>query len=95
MKNEYDVTVNDWFPVKNGNFMVRIKDKEGVDDEGISKKIISPPLLSKSFILSHSKRLLNDVISALDGFKTHKIHYSDTNSVYIYNIDYEILKTKG
>ena len=38
MKNEYDDSVIEWFPLKNGNIIVKIKDKEGVDDEGISKK---------------------------------------------------------
>ena len=38
MKNEYDESVVEWFPLKNGNIMVILKDKEGVDDEGISKK---------------------------------------------------------
>ena len=41
MKNEHDESVIEWFPLKNGNIMVRIKDKEGVDDEGISKKVNS------------------------------------------------------
>ena len=39
MKNEYDESDIERFPLKNGNFMVKLKDKEGADDEGISKKI--------------------------------------------------------
>ena len=38
---------------------------------------------------------MKDVILALDGFKHNKIYYGDTDSVYIHNDDYEILKTKG
>ena len=38
---------------------------------------------------------MNDVISALDGFKNNKIYYEDTDSIYIHNDDYEVLKTKG
>ena len=95
MKNEYDDSVIEWFPLKNGNIMVKIKAKEGVDDEGISKKVNSQPCQLGSFILSHSKRLMNDVISALDGFKNNKIYYEDTDSIYIHNDDYEVLKTKG
>ena len=95
MRNEYDGSVIEWFPLKNGNIMVKIKDKVGVDDEGISKKVNSQPCQLGSFILSHSKRLMKDVILALDGFKNHKIYYGDTDSVYIHNDDYEILKTKG
>ena len=94
MKNEYDDSVVEWFPLKNGNNMVKIKDKEGVDDEGISKKVNSQPCQLGSFILSHSKRLRNDVILALDGFKNNKKFYTDTDSIYIHNDDYEILKTK-
>ena len=36
MKYEYDESVTEWFPFKNGNIMVKIRDKEGVDDGGIS-----------------------------------------------------------
>ena len=75
--------------------MVTIKDKEGVDDEGISKKVNSQPCQLGSFILSHSKRLMNNVIFALNGFKNNKIYYGDTDSIFIHNDDYEILKTKG
>ena len=74
--------------------MVKIKDKEGVDDEGISKKVNSQPCHLGSFKLSHSKMLMNDVILALDGFENNKIYYGDTDSIYIHNKDYEILSTK-
>ena len=75
--------------------MVNIKDKESVDDEDISKKVNSQPCYLGSLILSHSKRLMNDVILALDGFKNNKIYYRDTDSMYILDDDYEISKTKG
>ena len=95
MKNEYDDSVIEWFPLMNGNIMVKIKDKEGVVDEGVSKKVSSQPCQLGSFILSHSKRLMNDVISALGGFKSNQIYYGDKDSVYIHNDYYEILKAKG
>ena len=38
MKNEYDESLIEWFSLKNGNIMVKIEDKESVDDGGISKK---------------------------------------------------------
>ena len=40
MENKYDDSVEEWFPFKNSNIMVKIKNGEGVDDEGISKKLI-------------------------------------------------------
>ena len=39
MKNEYDESVIEGFSLKNGNIMVKVKYKECVDDEGVSKKI--------------------------------------------------------
>ena len=68
MKNEHDESVIEWFHLNNGNIMVKIKDNEGVDDEGISKKVNSQQFHLSCFILSHSKRLIKDVILALEGF---------------------------
>ena len=75
--------------------MVKIQDHDGVDDNAISKKINSQPFQFGSCILSHSKRLMNDVILALDGFKNNKIYYGDTDSVYIHKDDYNVLIAKG
>ena len=75
--------------------MVNIVDHEGVDDNGISKKINSQPFQFGSTILSHSKGLMNDVILALNGFKNNKIYYGDTDSVYIQKNDYNILDENG
>ena len=66
--NEYDDSVIERFPLKNENIMLKRKDKEGVEDEGISKKVNCQPCQKGWVILSHSKRLMNDVILALDGF---------------------------
>ena len=95
MKNEYDESVIEWFALKDGNIIVKIRDKEGVDDEGLSKKFISQAWRLGSFELSHSKILMNDVILALGGFEKYKIYYGDTGSKYMHNNDYEILNTKG
>ena len=91
---EYDNQLKELFPIKNGNIIVKIQDHDGVDDNGYGKKIISPPCLLCSFLLSHSKRLLNDVILGKDGFKNNKIYYSCTDSIYIHKNYHDILKTK-
>ena len=93
MKNEHTEPAVKWFPLKNRNFVAKIKDKEPVDAGGISNKVISPPCHLVSFILSlsHSKRLKNDLLMALDGFKNKKLYYGGTDSVYIHNDD--LLKT--
>ena len=38
---------------------------------------------------------MSDVILALDGFQNNNIYYGDTDSVYIHNDGFEVLKTKG
>ena len=43
MKNEYDESVIDWFRLKKGKIMVGRKNKEGVDDDGISKSVNFQP----------------------------------------------------
>ena len=93
MKNEYDESVIEWFPLKNGNIKVKMKDKESVDDEGISKNVISQACHVGFLKISHSKRVMNEVILALDGFRISKRYYGDNDSVYIHNDVYEILKT--
>ena len=52
--------------------MVKTKDKEQVDDEGISKKFNSRPCQIVLDLLLQSKSLLNDVLLALDGLKKNK-----------------------
>ena len=87
MKNEYGDSIIEWFPLKNIIIMVKKKDEDGVDDECISKKYNSQPCQLGSFLLSHSKTLMNDVLWALDGFKNNKIYYGDTDTIYIHNND--------
>ena len=49
-----------------------MKDHDGVYDNRYSKKRNCQPCQLGSFILSHSKRLMNNVIFSLDGFKDKK-----------------------
>ena len=72
--------------------MVKIADHEGVDDNGYSKTSTSQPCHLGAFTLSHSKRLINDVVSALGGFKDHKKYCFDADSGYIHKNNYEVLK---
>ena len=74
--------------------MVGIKNREGADDGVISKGNFSQPLQLGSYISSHSKRILNDVIVTINRFENNKIYYGDTDSIHTHNDDYEILKTK-
>ena len=95
MKTGYDDRVKEYILLKNGNYLVNVKDRDGVDDNGVSKKVNSQPFQFGSLILSYSKRLMNDVMLPLDGFKNNKIYYGDMDSVYFHKNDYNILIEKG
>ena len=84
MRENFDDRINEWFPLKNGNFIVKLEDDEGVDDYDKAKSINTMPSHFGSEMLSHSKRLMNDVINQIDGFYNSNIYYTDTDSLYIH-----------
>ena len=68
--------------MKNGKLKVKLEDDEGVDDYDKAKSVKTMPSHFGSFILSHSKRLMDDVINQIDGFYNLSIYYTDTDSLY-------------
>ena len=78
-EKKFDDRVNEWFPLKNGNLQVKLKDDEGVDDFDKEKSVNTMPSHFGSNFLSHSKRLMNDVIKQIDGFYNNSIYYTDTD----------------
>ena len=75
------IELKEWFPLKNGNLIVKLEEDEGVDDYDKAKSINTMPSHFGSSILSHSKRLMNYVIEEIDGFYNHIIYYTDTDSL--------------
>ena len=57
MKENFDDRVKEWFPLKNGNLIVKLEDDEGVDDYDKAKSINTMPSHFGSYILSHSKKI--------------------------------------
>ena len=45
-----------------------------------------------SFVLSNSKRIMNNFIHVIDGFYTNDLYYTDTDSVYIENKHWDKLE---
>ena len=84
MRENFDNRVKEWFPIKNGNLIVKLEDDEGVDDFDKAKSINTMPSHFGSYILSHSKRLMNNVIKQINGFYNNNIYYTDTDSLYIH-----------
>ena len=70
--------------LENGNIIVKFEDDERVDDYDKAKSKKTMPSHFGSFILSHSKRIMKDVIRQINGFHSNNIYYGDTDSGYIH-----------
>ena len=81
MKTEFDERVKDYWKLRNGNYMVQLSLDEGFNSE-VEEKNTMPSQLG-AFILSNSKRIMNNFIRVIDGFKTNNAYYQDTDSLYI------------
>ena len=93
MMTEYDERVLDYQKINYGNYMLRLRDDEGLRDE--VKKVNTMPLHLGAFVLSNSKRNMNNFIHAIDGFHSNDIYYTDTDSLYIENKAWDILDKAG
>ena len=83
MRENFDDRVKEWFPLESGDLLVKVDDDKGVDDYDRAKSVNTMPSHFGSCILSHSKRLMNDVIEQIGGFYIDSIYYTDTGSLYI------------
>ena len=71
METEFDNRVKDYWKLANGNYIVKLALDEGVDNE-IEDRNTMPSQLG-AFILSNSKRIMNNFIRVIDGFKTNNV----------------------
>ena len=91
--SEYDERVLDYQKINYGNYIVKLKDDEGLEDE--VKKVNTLPLQLAVVILSNSKRIMNNFIHAIGRFYTNDVYYTDTDSVYIESKHWERLDKAG
>ena len=80
----FDDRSKERLPLKNGQVIVRLEDDKRVDDYDKTKSIKTMPSNLGSYILSLSKRLLNDGIKQVDCFYNNSFYYADTDSLYIH-----------
>ena len=93
MQSEYDERVKDYWKISGINYIVKMIDDKGLEDE--IKKVNTMPLHLGAFVLSNSKRIMNNFIHAINGFYTNDIFYTDTDSLYIENKHWETLEKAG
>ena len=72
VQTEYDERVLDYQKINHGNYIVKMIDDEGLQDE--VKKVNNLPLQIAVFILSNSKRIKNNFIHAIGGFYANDVH---------------------
>ena len=93
MMTEYDERVKDYWKIGDINYIVKMIDDAGLEDE--VKKLNTMPLHLEAFILSNSKRIMNNFIHAIDGFYSNDVYYTDTDSLYIENKHWNTLEKAG
>ena len=81
MKTEFDENVLDYWKLPNGNYIVKMKRDDGLDDDCDIKNTL--PAVLGAFILSNSKRIMNNFIREINGFYENNIYYTDCDSLYI------------
>ena len=72
MKTEFDENVLDYWKLPNGNYIVKMKKDDGLDDDDCDIKNTLPAVLG-AFILSNSKRIMNNFIREINEFYKNTI----------------------
>ena len=90
MKTEFDENVLDYWKLPNGNYIVEMKKDDGLDDDDCDIKNTLPAVLG-AFILSNSKRIMNNFIREVNGFYNNIIYYTDCDSLYIEKKYWDVL----
>ena len=93
MMSEYDERVKDYWKISGINYIVKMIDDAGLEDE--VKNLNTMPFHLGAFVLSNSKRIMNNFIHANNGFYTDDVYYTDTDSLYIENKHWDKLDKAG
>ena len=93
MMSEYDESVKDYWRISHGNYVLRMIDDAGLEDE--VKNLNTMPLHLRPFVLSNSKRIMNNFIHAIEGLYTNDFYYEDTDSMYIEDKHWDKLDKAG
>ena len=92
MEIKFDDRVKEFWPLKNGNLTVGKQDDEGSVKNKSGKH---HAIAFGSFILRHSKRIMNIVIRELGNFYNSNVYYTDTDSAYIHKKHWSSLVDTG
>ena len=71
MQTEFDENVLDYWRLPNRNYIVRMRKNDGLDDDCDIKNIL--PAHLGAFVISNSKRNMNNFIREINGFYNSSI----------------------
>ena len=91
--SEYDERVKHYWKISGLNYIVKIFDDAGLEDE--VKKLNTMPLHLGAFALSNGKRIMKNFIHAINAIYTNDVYYTDTDSLYIENKHWDNLEKAG
>ena len=91
--SEVDERVKDYWKLSGNNYIVKMIDDAGLEDE--VKKLKTMPLHLGAFVISNSKGVMINFIHASIGFYTNGCYYTDTDSFYIENKHWHKLDEAG
>ena len=89
MNTEFNVNVLHYWILPNGNYFVKLKKDDALDDDCDIKNTL--PAILGAFTLSYSKRIMNNFIREINGFYNDSIYYGDTDSLYIEKKNWDVL----
>ena len=89
MKTEFDENVLDYWKLPNGNYIVKMKKDDVLDDDCDITNTL--PAVLGAFVLSNSKRNMDNFIREINGFYNNSIYYGDTDSLYIEKKYWDVL----
>ena len=93
MMTEKDERVKYYWRISNGKYFVEMIDDAGLEEE--VKKLNTMPLHLGAFVLSNSKRIMNDFIHVINGFLTNDVYYTDIDSLFIENKHWDKIDQAG
>ncbi|ESO87076.1 hypothetical protein LOTGIDRAFT_154566 [Lottia gigantea] len=94
LKAKFDSHAKNYEKMNETQYIVEIEEEEKEISETKSTTRLTPSHLG-SFVLSHSKKIMNNFIHVIDGFYRPEIYYTDTDSLYISSSNWEKLNEAG
>jgi hypothetical protein len=94
LREKFDERVADYSELACGKYIVELSEEEGVDVDDEEGTAATPSHFGV-FILSYSKKIMNNFIRVIDGFNKPVVYYTDTDSLYIHKKYWDKLLEAG